>query len=81
MDIMMPESDGYETLRRIRQSVEHSSMPVIAVTAKAFKEDRDRCLEAGASDYIAKPVDENELVRVIRAALGSARGAQAEGSD
>ncbi|HJU12018.1 MAG TPA: ATP-binding protein, partial [Candidatus Binataceae bacterium] len=65
MDIMMPEMDGYETIARLRTSVECRTLPVIAVTAKAFKEDRERCLEAGACDYIVKPVNENELIDVI----------------
>ena len=66
MDIMMPEMDGYETIARIRSSAGHPALPVIAVTAKAFKEDRERCIQAGACDYIAKPVDENELIEVIQ---------------
>jgi HAMP domain-containing protein/signal transduction histidine kinase/CheY-like chemotaxis protein len=70
MDIMMPEIDGYETIERIRSSAQHQALPVIAVTAKAFKEDRERCIEAGACDYIAKPVDENELIDIIRSWLG-----------
>jgi CheY-like chemotaxis protein len=65
MDIMMPEMDGYQTIERIRSSAENRALPIIAVTAKAFKEDRERCLEAGASDYIAKPVDEDELIHVL----------------
>ena len=65
MDIMMPEMDGYETIARLRSSVEHRTLPMIAVTAKAFKEDRERCLEAGACDYIVKPVTESELIDVI----------------
>jgi signal transduction histidine kinase/ActR/RegA family two-component response regulator len=75
MDIMMPEMDGYETIRRIRGNATHRHLPVIAVTAKAFKEDRERCIEAGASDYLAKPVDESALIRAIRMALGDARAA------
>jgi HAMP domain-containing protein/signal transduction histidine kinase/CheY-like chemotaxis protein len=77
MDIMMPEMDGYETIRKIRSGAHHNMLPVIAVTAKAFKEDRERCLEAGASDYIAKPLDENELVEVIASWLGRPHSAQA----
>ncbi len=69
MDIMMPEMDGYETIEQIRSSVHHRALPVIAVTAKAFREDRERCIAAGATDYIAKPVDENELVKTIRSRL------------
>ncbi len=78
MDIMMPEMDGYETIQRIRSSARHQGLPVIAVTAKAFNEDRERCIEAGACDYIAKPVDENELIEVIRSWLGGTQRAQAE---
>jgi CheY-like chemotaxis protein len=78
MDIMMPEMDGYETIQRIRSSAQHQALPVIAVTAKAFKEDRERCLEAGACDYIAKPVDENELMDMIQLWLGGTRRPQAE---
>jgi len=78
MDIMMPEMDGYETIERIRSSVQRQAIPVIAVTAKAFKEDRERCIEAGACDYIAKPVDENELIDVIRSWLGGTHRPQIE---
>jgi HAMP domain-containing protein/signal transduction histidine kinase/ActR/RegA family two-component response regulator len=78
MDIMMPEMDGYETIRKIRGDVQHNTLPVIAVTAKAFQEDRERCLEAGASDYIAKPIDENELIDVIRSWLGRVHSVQAD---
>jgi CheY-like chemotaxis protein len=66
MDIMMPELDGYQTIERIRSSAQNRVVPIIAVTAKAFKEDRERCIEAGASDYVAKPVDEDELIDIIR---------------
>ena len=66
MDIMLPEMDGHETIRRIRGSAGFRSLPIIAVTAKAMKGDRDRCIEAGASDYLAKPVDTEQLLALLR---------------
>jgi len=66
MDIMMPEMDGYETMRAIRQIPEFRSIPIVAVTAKAMKGDRAKCIDAGASDYITKPVDLEQLFSVLR---------------
>jgi CheY-like chemotaxis protein len=66
MDIMMPEMDGYETMQAIRQITEFRSIPIVAVTAKAMKGDRAKCIDAGASDYITKPVDLEQLFSVLR---------------
>ncbi|QHW31374.1 response regulator [Paenibacillus rhizovicinus] len=66
MDMMMPEMDGYETMRHIRAIPEYERLPMIAITAKAMKEDRDKCIEAGASDYISKPVNIDQLLSLMR---------------
>ncbi len=66
MDIMMPEMDGYETMQAIRQIEQFQQLPIIALTAKAMKADRDKCIEAGASDYIAKPLDMDQLLSMLR---------------
>ena len=66
MDIMMPEMDGYETMREIRKSAQFRTLPILALTAKAMKGDREKCLDAGASDYIAKPVNTDQLLSLMR---------------
>jgi CheY-like chemotaxis protein len=66
MDIMMPEMDGYETIQKIRREHKNSTLPIVAVTAKAMKGDREKCIEAGASDYITKPLKIDQLLSLMR---------------
>jgi CheY-like chemotaxis protein len=65
MDVMMPGLDGFDTMRIVRQLDGYKSLPIIAVTAKAMMGDRDKCIEAGASDYIAKPVNVDVLLATL----------------
>jgi CheY-like chemotaxis protein len=65
MDMMMPEMDGYEAIQTLRNDNDHQHVPVIAVTAQAMAGDRERCLQAGANDYISKPVDIDQLNKIL----------------
>jgi CheY-like chemotaxis protein len=69
VDIMMPGIDGYETIRRIRQDEQFATLPILALTAKAMKGDREACIEAGATDYVAKPADTDHLLSILRVHL------------
>ena len=66
LDVMMPGMDGYETIRNIRLNKQFEDLPVIAVTANAMPGDKDKCLEAGANDYLAKPIDIDQLLTMIK---------------
>jgi CheY-like chemotaxis protein len=66
MDIMMPELDGYETMQRIRDQKRFTKLPIISLTAKAMKGDREKSISSGASDYITKPVDTDQLLSLMR---------------
>jgi CheY-like chemotaxis protein len=66
MDIMMPELDGYQTMQAVRENPEFKQLPIIALTAKAMKGDREKSIASGASDYITKPVDTDQLLSLMR---------------
>jgi len=75
MDIMMPEMDGYQTIRAVRRIERFKDLPIIALTARAMKTDRDKCVEAGASEYIAKPLDMDQLLSMLRVWFRRRKGA------
>ncbi len=79
VDIMMPDMDGYETMREIRSRAKFSELPIVAVTAKAMKGDRQKCIQAGASDYVSKPVDIDRLISVLRASVQRADALRSAG--
>jgi len=66
MDIMMPEMDGYQTIAKVRENAAYRRLPIVALTAKAMVGDREKCLEAGATDYLAKPVNIDQLLAALR---------------
>jgi len=71
VDVMMPVIDGYETIREIRENLKDRNLPLIAVTARAMKGDREKCLDAGASDYVSKPIDLDRLISILRVLLAT----------
>jgi CheY-like chemotaxis protein len=66
MDIMMPEMDGYSAMKEIRKEERFRKIPIIALTAKAMKEDKNKCIEAGANDYLTKPIELDKLISLLR---------------
>lgn len=66
MDIMMPKMDGYEAMQKIREQTQFTALPIVALTAKAMKGDRKACIEAGANDYLAKPIETEKMLSMMR---------------